>query len=113
MSPRSLDLDGRIVRLTRRRCSGIPARRLPPVLRLTLRNMVRGRWRTLASVIGIMLSVAMVTAVMGMLDSINNAFDTQFEVVQKQEIKVSFTEPVHLQKVEVMQSWPEVDKAEA
>lgn len=90
----------------------IPMRRLPMVVRLTVRNMLRGRWRTLASVMGILLSVAMVTAVMGMLDSINMAFDTQFEVVQKHEMKVLFTEPVHHQKVEAMQAWPEVDRAE-
>ncbi|PKB60868.1 MAG: hypothetical protein BZY79_06745 [SAR202 cluster bacterium Casp-Chloro-G4] len=90
----------------------IPMRRLPPVLRLTVRNMVRGKWRTVASVVGILLSVAMVTSVMGMLDSINYAFDTQFEVVQKHDIKVLFTEPMHHQKVDVFEAWPEVNRAE-
>jgi putative ABC transport system permease protein len=90
----------------------IPMRRISPVLRLTIRNMVRGRWRTVSSLTGILLSVAMVTAVMGMLDSINMAFNTQFEVVQKYDMKVLFTEPVHQQKVDAIEVWSQVRRAE-
>jgi putative ABC transport system permease protein len=74
--------------------------------------MVRGRWRTVSSLTGILLSVAMVTAVMGMLDSINMAFNTQFEVVQKYDMKVLFTEPVHQQKVDAIEVWSQVRRAE-
>ena len=90
----------------------IPMQRLPAMLRLALRNMTRGRWRTVSSIMGIAVSVAMVTAVMGMLDTMDNAFDVQFNEIQKHDLKAVFTQGIDYRKTEVFQSWQQVRRAE-
>ena len=90
----------------------LPMRRLPGMLRMALRNMIRGRWRTLSSVMGIAVSVALVTAVMGMLDTMNNAFDVQFNEIQQHDLKAVFTQGINYRKTEVFQSWQQVRRAE-
>ena len=90
----------------------LPIHRLPSMLRLAVRNMLRGRLRTLSSIAGIALSVAMVTAVMGMLDTMENAFDVQFDEIQRYDIKVLFNQNVNYRKVETFESWPQVRIAE-
>ena len=90
----------------------LPMQRMPRMLRLSLRNMARGRWRTLSSIVGIALSVAMVTAVMGMLDTMNNAFDVQFNEIQKHDLKAVFTRSIDYRKTEVFESWQQVRRAE-
>ena len=90
----------------------LPMRRLPGVLRLALRNMARGRWRTLSSILAVAASVALVTAVMGMLDTMNNAFDVQFNEIQQHDLKAVFTQGIDHRKTEVFQSWQQVRKAE-
>ena len=90
----------------------LPMQRMPRMLRLALRNMARGRWRTLSSIVGIALSVAMVTAVMGMLDTMNNAFDVQFNEIQKHDLKAVFTQGIDYRKTEVFESWQQVRRAE-
>lgn len=90
----------------------LPIHRLPSMLRLAVRNMIRGRLRTVSSIAGIALSVAMVTAVMGMLDTMENAFDVQFDEIQQYDIKVLFNQNVNYQKVQTFESWPQVRIAE-
>ena len=90
----------------------LPMQRLPAMLRLALRNMTRGRWRTVSSIMGIAVSVAMVTAVMGMLDTMDNAFDVQFNEIQKHDLKTVFTQGIDYRKTEVFQSWQQVRRAE-
>ncbi len=90
----------------------LPMQRLPGTLRLALRNMVRGRWRTLSSIMAIAVSVALVTSVMGMLDTMDNAFDVQFNEIQRHDLKAVFTQPIDYRKTEVFQSWQQVRKAE-
>ena len=90
----------------------LPMRRMPNMLRLALRNMTRGRWRTLSSIMGIAVSVALVTAVMGMLDTMDNAFDVQFNEIQRHDLKAVFTHPIDSRKTEVFQSWGQVRNAE-
>ena len=90
----------------------LPTRRMPKLLRLALRNMIRGRWRTMSSIAGIAFSVALVTAVMGMLDTMNNAFDVQFNEIQRHDLKSVFTQPIDYRKTEVFQSWHQVRTAE-
>ena len=90
----------------------LPMRRLPRMLRMSLRNMIRGRWRTFSSIIGIAFSVALVTAVMGMLDTMNNAFDVQFNEIQQHDLKAVFDQSIDYRKTEVFQSWQQVRRAE-
>ena len=90
----------------------LPMQRLPGMLRLALRNMTRGRWRTLSSIVSIAVSVALVTAVMGMLDTMDNAFDVQFNEIQQHDLKALFTHDIDHRKTDVFQSWPQVRKAE-
>ena len=90
----------------------LPMQRLPAMLRLALRNMTRGRGRTISSIVAVAVSVAMVTAVMGMLDTMNNAFDVQFNEIQQHDLKAVFTQDIDYRKTEVFQSWQQVRRAE-
>ncbi len=90
----------------------LPLQRLPNMLRLAIRNAIRGRWRTISSIMGIAVSVALVTAVMGMLDTMDNAFDVQFNEIQQHDIKAVFTKGIDYRKSEVFQSWEQISKVE-
>ena len=86
--------------------------RTPYTLRLGLRNMVRGPWRTLSSIMGLMMAVGLVLAALGMFNSMNRGFSVQFDEIQKYDLKVIFTRPTHTQAMDVYLSWPEVGQAE-
>ncbi len=90
----------------------LPMQRLPGMLRLALRNMTRGRWRTLSSIMAIAVSVALVTAVMGMRDTLDNAFDVQFNEIQRHDLKAVFAQGIDYRKTEVFESWQQVRRAE-
>lgn len=90
----------------------LPMQHLPGMLRLALRNMTRGRWRTLSSIMAIAVSVALVTAVMGMRDTLDNAFDVQFNEIQRHDLKAVFAQGIDYRKTEVFESWQQVRRAE-
>lgn len=90
----------------------LPVSRFPYPLRLALRNMGRARWRTVSSVLGVTVSVALIFTAVGMLDSVNNAFDSQFDEIERYNIKTTFTRPMHSGVAETFDVWPEVARAE-
>lgn len=62
--------------------------------RMTLRGMGRSKRRSLATVLGVVLALVLVLASGGMIDSIVNMIQKQFEVVNVQDASVIASEPV-------------------
>lgn len=62
--------------------------------RMVLRNLERRPGRALASIVGIAFSAAMLIVGLFFLDSIEELLDVQFGVLQRQDVTVSFVEPL-------------------
>jgi len=90
----------------------LPMRRLPYTLRLALRNTMRGKGRTLSSVVGVTMAVALVVAAVGMMDTMGHAFSVQFDEIQQYDVKVSLTQPTLISELVPYDSWAEVNRAE-
>ncbi len=71
-----------------------PLSRLSVRTRMTLRGMGRSKRRSLATVLGVVLALVLVLASGGMIDSIVNMIQKQFEVVNVQDASVIASEPV-------------------
>ncbi len=61
--------------------------------RMVLRNIQRQPGRTLSSVVGIAFAVGMLIVGLFFIDAIDELMDVQFNVMQRQDITVSFVEP--------------------
>ncbi len=61
--------------------------------RMILRNVQRRPARTLASIIGISFAVAMLVVGLFFIDSIDELMDVQFNVIDRQDVTVTFVEP--------------------
>jgi putative ABC transport system permease protein len=72
----------------------ILAARLGPVALMTLRNLVRQPVRAGLSIVGVALAVAILVVGLFFIDAIDLLLHVQFEVVQRQDVTVTFTEPV-------------------
>lgn len=73
----------------------IPAlSKLPVRTRMTLRGMGRSKRRSLSTVLGVVLALILILASAGMIDSIVNMINEQFEVVDVQDASVIASEPV-------------------
>jgi putative ABC transport system permease protein len=66
---------------------------LSPTSRIIVRNISRRPYRSALSAIGIAFGAAMVIVGMFFLDAMTYAMDIQFNVAQRQDLTVSFTEP--------------------
>lgn len=84
------------------------ARRIPHAMRMVLRNIERQPMRTLASVVGIAFAVAILVVGLFFVDVINVLMDTQFSVVQRQDVTVMFAEPVSGRALYSLQTLPGV-----
>ncbi len=74
----------------------IPAlSKLPVRTRMTLRGMGRSKRRSLSTVLGVVLALILILASGGMIDSILNMINDQFEVVDVQDASVIASEPVN------------------
>ncbi len=71
-----------------------PLSRLSVRTRMTLRGMGRSKRRSLATVLGVVLALILVLASGGMIDSIVNMIQKQFEVVNVQDASVIASGPV-------------------
>ncbi|HXE79526.1 MAG TPA: FtsX-like permease family protein [Vicinamibacterales bacterium] len=67
---------------------------LPQVGRMVLRNLSRQPVRALTSIVGVSLATAMLVLGTFILDAIDVLLDSQFFVIQRQDLTVSFVEPV-------------------
>lgn len=77
---------GRVERL-------LPRGSLSPAARIVVRNLTRRPLRTLAAVLGIGLSVALLHVVLIFFDAFGYSMDVQFRRGQRQDLTVSFTAP--------------------
>lgn len=62
--------------------------RLPVVARMALRSLTRGRRRTLATMIGTVLSLVLILASVGMLTSMRNVIGIQFDQIERADATV-------------------------
>jgi len=62
--------------------------------RMILRGLERRPWRAIASVLGIALGGALIVVGLFSLDGMNVMLDVQFNVAQRQDVTVTFVEPV-------------------
>ncbi len=69
-------------------------RSLPPAGRMILRNIERRPFRALISSIGVAFSVAILVIGMFMFDGVGFMMNLQFEVIQREDLALTFQEPV-------------------
>ena len=68
-------------------------RRLAPAVRMILRNTASQPIRTTLAIFGMSLAVAILIVGLFFIDAIEGLLHTQFEVMQRQDVTVTFTEP--------------------
>ncbi len=83
-------------------------RRLGHATRMVLRNLERQPWRAAASVIGIAFATGILVVGFGFLDSMDVLMEAQFNLVQRQDVTVTFVEPVSARAFHEVQSLPGV-----
>lgn len=88
------------------------ARWLSPPVRMILRNVGRHPVRAATSVLGIAAAAAMLVLGTFFLDSIDVLMDLQFNVIQRQDVTVSFVEPASPRALYEVQRLPGVLYAE-
>ena len=59
--------------------------------RLPVRNFFRSKRRTFSSVAGVLISVSIISMGFGMVESMNVAFQTQYEVVEDWDIRIDYS----------------------
>ena len=89
-----------------------PARRLPIRWRLPLRAVGRSKRRSLATVLGIVLSLVLVLASWGMIDTVQLLTQRQFDRIQHDDARVYFTGPADASVLRQVRSVPGVADVE-
>ncbi len=83
-------------------------RRLTHATRMVLRNIERNPWRAAASVVGISFAVGILLFGFVFLDAMELLADLQFDLVQRQDVSVTFVEPVSAGALHEIRSLPGV-----
>ncbi len=89
-----------------------PLSKLSVRTRMTLRGMGRSKRRSLSTVLGVVFALVLILASGGMIDSIVNMIEKQFEVVFIQDASVLASEPVNADLIEQVDASPGVDRSE-
>ena len=89
-----------------------PLSKLPVRTRMTLRGMGRSKRRSLSTVLGVVFALVLILASGGMIDSILNMVDEQFNVVVVQDASVIASEPVSADLFAEIDATPGVTRAE-
>jgi len=89
-----------------------PLSKLPVRTRMTLRGMGRSKRRSLSTVLGVVFALVLILASGGMIDSILNMIDKQFNVVVVQDASVIASEPVSDDLFVEIDETPGVTRAE-
>jgi putative ABC transport system permease protein len=76
--------------------------------RMVLRNVERQPWRALASVVGIAFAVGILLFGFVFIDAMSLLAEVQFSLVQRQDVTVSFVEPVSARARHELESLPGV-----
>jgi putative ABC transport system permease protein len=98
----------------RRSWIDLPAmqRLLPPAARMVLRNLQRRPARAAASVVGIAFSAAMLVSTTFFFDAFDEMIAVAFGIAQRQDMTVSFVEPVGASALHEIERLPGVLDAE-
>ncbi|HUP25848.1 MAG TPA: FtsX-like permease family protein [Thermoanaerobaculia bacterium] len=80
--------------------------------RMIVRNVARRPGRTFASIVGIAFAGAIVVMGNAMMDAIDRLMDIQFGQVQRQDVTVTFNEPVSSRAVFELRRYPGVLRVE-
>ncbi|MDP6421914.1 MAG: FtsX-like permease family protein [SAR202 cluster bacterium] len=78
----------------------LPTRRVPFVWRLALRSLFRQPRRSLVNAAGVAVSVSLIVASLGMLDTIDNTMDLQFGQIEAYDVKATMAGPVPAEAVD-------------
>jgi putative ABC transport system permease protein len=84
------------------------ARWLTNAGRMILRNLQRQPIRAAASIVGIAFSVAVMVVGLFFIDAMEVMIDTQFSVAQRQDVTISFVEPVSARALHEVEGFPGV-----
>ena len=87
-------------------------RGLPLPLKMPVRNLVRRPLRTVYTVLGLALGVALVVLSFGILDSVQQAMRTYFEEIQRYDLSAGFVEAQPGAVISQVRTWPGVWEVE-
>lgn len=90
----------------------LAGRLLTHAARMVLRNLERQPWRAGASIVGIAFATAILVVGFGFLDSMETLMASQFEIVMRQDVTVSFAEPASSRALHELAALPGVYQAE-
>lgn len=90
----------------------LAGRRLSHINRIILRNLERQPFRALASLTGISLATAILVVGLFFIDAMDVLKEMQFSFVQRQDVTVTFFEPVSSKALYELRSLPGVVKVE-
>jgi putative ABC transport system permease protein len=85
---------------------------LPQVFRMVLRNVQRKPWKAIVSCSGIAMAVAVLILGSFSLDAVTYMMDFQYRLAQRQDISVTFTEPMSAGVVQELSNLPGVGQTE-
>jgi len=88
-------------------------RRLAPAVRMILRNTASQPIRTALAIFGMSLAVAILIVGLFFIDAIEGLLHTQFEVMQRQDVTITFAEPASASAVYELQRLPGVMAVES
>ena len=86
--------------------------KLPVRTRMTLRGIGRSKRRSLSTVLGVVLALILILASGGMIDSMVNMIDRQFNEIALQDASAIASEPVTTELVASINAVPSVTRAE-
>jgi putative ABC transport system permease protein len=87
-------------------------RHMPPAVRMVLRNTAAQPIRTSLAILGVSLAVSILVVGLFFIDAIGELLRVQFEVSQRQDITVSFTEPASEKAIYELERLPGVLQVE-
>lgn len=82
-------------------------------LRMVLRNLERGPWKALVSMVAVCCSVMIVVVEFGMLDGLNRMMEIEFVRAQREDMVVSFIEPRSRRVIRSLEQLPGVIRTQA
>jgi putative ABC transport system permease protein len=88
-------------------------RHLSPAVRMILRNTASQPIRTSLAVLGVSLAVAILVIGLFFIDAIEGLLHIQFDVTQRQDVTLAFTEPVSARATFELERLPGVTQIEA
>ena len=86
--------------------------RMSSLWKIPLRNIFRNGRRSLYTVIGVIFGISLILVSAGMIDSMKDMIDLQFNKIQRYDVKILFAEPRSDNLLDEFSGWEGVEKAE-